>query len=341
MACRDRVLDVFVTKSDKDPRDHNENYHFDDTFVGSFMSVDFTETAPTQARIVDYATEWIITSWPASEVHSRVSQPTSGLKKGDLIRIGGVSTEGFTDWLTILEAKPDVASFYNATSATIPLSLPASSFPSRHVVDVEGLVVPDAATYDQATGAPNKDDPRSIHFVHTLRMYPRKDYIGLTFWTSIDSTSVVPWPTIDELSDHIPHVGDVWELSGSLELDQASGAVFNSAGFPPGLYPVKHVMHNVSIDETIPGFESKGTCHIAIIQSKNGIIALDGLRDSLDYFFTSSVPYCFGSTRPMYLSLLPHHSTCCIPIRLLRLRCVLGMILKMRGGRSSWTKSAA
>ena len=55
--CRDRILDVFVTKSDTDPRDRSIEYDKDDKFIGTFLSVDFKNDADkTEASIVDYAT---------------------------------------------------------------------------------------------------------------------------------------------------------------------------------------------------------------------------------------------------------------------------------------------
>ena len=104
----ERVMDVFVTKTDTD-------YTYDDSFVGTVMSVDFDDSAPDTAKIVDYATEWITSSSPGSDKHSKRSQKTDELEVGDLVRVGAVHTEGYTDWLTVLEVKDDVDKITNST----------------------------------------------------------------------------------------------------------------------------------------------------------------------------------------------------------------------------------
>ena len=90
-SCRDRVLDLFVTKDSTG----YENTH-DDSFVGPVWSVEFTDDVDSEcARIVNKATEWV--TWCDTDVDE------SGLEVGDLVRIGKVSTDGYTDYLTILE----------------------------------------------------------------------------------------------------------------------------------------------------------------------------------------------------------------------------------------------
>lgn len=90
-SCRERVLDLFVTKDST-----NYEGQFDDSFVGPVWSVDFTDETDSEcASIVNKATEWV--TWCDTAVDD------SGLEVGDLVRVGQVGTQGYTDYLTILE----------------------------------------------------------------------------------------------------------------------------------------------------------------------------------------------------------------------------------------------
>ena len=56
------------------------------------------------------------------DVLGAVKDPFGDVKVGDLVRIGGPSTHGFTDYLTVVE-KSDVDAVYNATDSTVPLMI--------------------------------------------------------------------------------------------------------------------------------------------------------------------------------------------------------------------------
>jgi hypothetical protein len=92
MACRDRVIDVFVTK---DSTDYSSG-GFDDTFVTPVWSVSVDYDSAWKATVVNQATEWIT---------SATLDATTELDVGDLVRIGTVSATGYTDYLTVVEKR--------------------------------------------------------------------------------------------------------------------------------------------------------------------------------------------------------------------------------------------
>lgn len=129
--CKSRWLDVFVTKPeigfDK------QEYTFDDQFVCSVQSVridhsprDLSTPENSYAIITSQATDWIMPTWTkqyeTTNYNNDASYPFDAfhnIQVGDLIRIGGTVTSGYTDYLTVIE-KIEVDQLYNATSNLIP-----------------------------------------------------------------------------------------------------------------------------------------------------------------------------------------------------------------------------
>lgn len=89
MSCRDRVVDVFVTKDDS-------NYKYDDTFAGPVWSI---AVVGDTGIVVNKPTHWITlcnTGTSAKHIYDE-------LEIGDLVRIGNVDAEGYTDYMTIMK----------------------------------------------------------------------------------------------------------------------------------------------------------------------------------------------------------------------------------------------
>ena len=121
MECQQRVLDVFVTNADD-----NQEEEFDDQFVCAVQSVTLIteklEVASalitdqsgsavvvdpnrvlTTAVIVAEESDWILPLWPMTGDSQGDGDMFKDIEVGDLIRIGGPSTHGFTDYLTVVE----------------------------------------------------------------------------------------------------------------------------------------------------------------------------------------------------------------------------------------------
>ena len=98
MSCRDRVLDVFVTNGDSD---YGKGY--DDTFVGPMWSVKITDLLGAfsgnqeKAIVVDAPTDWV--------TFCQVDANGDDVNVGDLVRFGHASSDGHTDYVTILERR--------------------------------------------------------------------------------------------------------------------------------------------------------------------------------------------------------------------------------------------
>ena len=113
MDCEHRVLDVFVTNADPNLEDD-----YDDQFVCAVQSVRLhVESEDTYAVIVEEETDWVTVTFPANHA---ASDPFKTISKGDLIRVGGPSTGGFTDYLTVVEKVP-IKAFRNATASKISM----------------------------------------------------------------------------------------------------------------------------------------------------------------------------------------------------------------------------
>ncbi len=102
MSCRDRVLDVFVTNGDSDYRQG-----YDDTFVGPVWSVRMEEAGERTATVVNAATDWV----------TFCQQEANGddVNVGDLVRFGNATSDGHTDYVTILERKK-IISLHNGVA---------------------------------------------------------------------------------------------------------------------------------------------------------------------------------------------------------------------------------
>ena len=114
MDCEHRVLDVFVTNADPNLEDD-----YDDQFICAVQSVRLhVESEDTYAVIVEEETDWVTVTFPA-EVRLG-NDPFKTINKGDLIRVGGPSTGGFTDYLTVVEKVP-IKAYRNATASKISM----------------------------------------------------------------------------------------------------------------------------------------------------------------------------------------------------------------------------
>ena len=113
MDCEHRVLDVFVTNADPNLEDD-----YDDQFVCAVQSVRLhVDSEDTYAVIVEEETDWVTVTFPSDHA---ASDPFKTISKGDLIRVGGPSTGGFTDYLTVVEKVP-IKAYRNATASKISM----------------------------------------------------------------------------------------------------------------------------------------------------------------------------------------------------------------------------
>ena len=124
--CKERWLDVFVTKPDTGI--DKQPYEFDDQFACSVQSVRMNPNDTSEAAIVNANSEWIMPTWSGlyDQTGNKLTQsdyaPFLGLKEGDLIRIGDTTTIGYTDYLTIVEVRY-ITKLYNATSETLNIAI--------------------------------------------------------------------------------------------------------------------------------------------------------------------------------------------------------------------------
>ena len=134
MACTDQWVDVFVTKSADDPRDRGTaqvkrfnnttnayetvpatgtlgtSYRFDDEFCCSVQSIEFDteDVGGLNAYVTPHDSEWILPTWSADNEYGHADARLSAysqIQVGDLIRVGGTSHVGFTDYLTVMEKR--------------------------------------------------------------------------------------------------------------------------------------------------------------------------------------------------------------------------------------------
>lgn len=130
--CSERWVDIFVTKADDDPTTRGLNtgetaggnrYTYDDVFCCTVQSIEFdpADNSDTRAYITTNNSEWILPTWSHANSYGSAAAAASAyatLKVGDLVRIGGIPTEGFTDYLTVVEVKK-VATLANATAGVV------------------------------------------------------------------------------------------------------------------------------------------------------------------------------------------------------------------------------
>ena len=118
--CPDRWTDVFITKADETPSDGSK-YAFDDTFCCSVQSIEF-DPNETYAVVTEGDSPWICPTWSKEYMTSAANKSEyANLQVGDLVRIGEHETEGFTDYLTIVEIKT-FSKLVNGTSTTLRIS---------------------------------------------------------------------------------------------------------------------------------------------------------------------------------------------------------------------------
>lgn len=134
--CADRWVDVFVTKQTDDPVNGQE-YAFDDDFVETVQSVEFDPNVGTsRAFITENDSPWIMVTW----IHDNAGINNAAfmqLQVGDLVRIGGIHTSGFTDYLTVVEIVDGVQSVQNACSTAVKItSDQAKNTPGEHLLNV-------------------------------------------------------------------------------------------------------------------------------------------------------------------------------------------------------------
>ena len=129
---------MFITKSDHD-QSSGEAYNLDEEFCCSVQSVRFAPGYPETAFITEGQSNWILPTWTLEyeKAESR-SEPVLSMKAGDLVRIGGVETEGFTDYLTVLEVR-HITTLVNGTDEAVSFSK------AVHPSDGEQ---PDSSTYN-------------------------------------------------------------------------------------------------------------------------------------------------------------------------------------------------
>lgn len=130
-SCADNWIDVFITKSADDPttRQHGAGdtesglaYTYDDEFCCTVQSIEFDpDDVQSTAYITENDSEWILPTWSNTNQYGLSSASTSAyaqLKVGDLVRIGGIATAGFTDYLTVIEIRR-VNYLANATDSAV------------------------------------------------------------------------------------------------------------------------------------------------------------------------------------------------------------------------------
>jgi len=127
----ERWVDVFVSKAADDPTTRGLNpgesefgtsYNYDDEFCCTVQSVEFDpDSTDATAYITTNNSEWILPTWSHSDDYgsaAAAASPYADLKVGDLVRIGGIPQEGFTDYLTVVEIRK-VTYLANATAGVV------------------------------------------------------------------------------------------------------------------------------------------------------------------------------------------------------------------------------
>ena len=169
MACRERWLDVFVTKPDTGI--DKQPYEYDDQFACTVQSVRISPTHD-YAMVVDNATDWILPTWTSTyENASFKGGVYDKIEVGDLVRIGVTGTNGHTDYLTVLEKKV-VTNIYNSTSTAIEIhsaldstGVALASAANRDMTDKTGGIAHIALRLNQSVNctAMPTNYPRDVH----------------------------------------------------------------------------------------------------------------------------------------------------------------------------------
>ncbi len=116
--CKERWVDVFLTNPT------TESYDFDDKFCCSIQSVEFD---PGEADAIAYVTEndsdWILPTWSKEyDTPAAAMSEYANIKVGDLVRIGNMSVDAFTNYLTVIETKV-ITHVANATSEALRVAV--------------------------------------------------------------------------------------------------------------------------------------------------------------------------------------------------------------------------
>ena len=113
-----REIDVFVTKPETDYA--GTSYEFDDDYLWTVQSCIFNPAevgGPNTAYIVQAETNWLIATYSVDETAPHANR----VEVGDLLRVGSVTTSGYTDYLTVLETK-EVSAIHNSTASNLQIS---------------------------------------------------------------------------------------------------------------------------------------------------------------------------------------------------------------------------
>lgn len=131
--------DVFVTKaSDESLGAIGSNYTFDDVFCSTVQTVEFdpdgdegvpgtSDYDPNGAsKVVAYITEadspWILPTWTTEySTTDAAKSEYKNIEVGDLVRIGGIHTDGFTNYLTVMERR-EITHVANACSSAVKVT---------------------------------------------------------------------------------------------------------------------------------------------------------------------------------------------------------------------------
>ena len=133
----ERWVDVFITKPADDPKTRGraavvrngvqitasgsalgDDYNYDDEFCCSVQSVCFNPKIPNEAIVTLKDSDWILPTWTQEYMQTAAAtSPYLDIEVGDLVRVGGVAHEGFTDYLTVLE-KRVITKVVNGTEDT-------------------------------------------------------------------------------------------------------------------------------------------------------------------------------------------------------------------------------
>ena len=149
----ERWVDVFVTKAADDPRTRDTSgtaagtaYNYDDEFCCPVQTVEF-HPDNFECYISESDSEWILPLWLDYGTSDWKSSKYSDIEVGDLVRIGGIHTDGFTDYLTVIEKKT-VTEIHNGCSTAVKVT----SSTGNQVVGTDILPAPTASSTPTGTG---------------------------------------------------------------------------------------------------------------------------------------------------------------------------------------------
>jgi hypothetical protein len=183
--CPDRWTDVFITKADETPSDGSK-YAFDDTYCCSVQSIEF-DPVEGYAVVTETDSPWICPTWTKEYMTSAAAKSEyKNLQVGDLVRIGEHDSQGFTDYLTIVEIKT-FSKLVNGTSTELKISIGSGT--------IEGT---DFLTAPTTSTDPNANPPQAATTVTTAGIA----HIALRLNASLNCTKF-PNLTPNNSADHI------------------------------------------------------------------------------------------------------------------------------------------